>query len=175
MRIIVTGSKGSGKSTLCHNIIKALNWKAGGFMTHPVIKDGLRIGFDLFPLENGLSVTPGFPLARIKPSGKFQINSEAFDSIGIKAIERGLKGDNDCMIIDEIGRFEKNNISFLNTVWQAILQNQTPVLVVLKKENLPFNQKVWELSEGIHVDLDLITREEAFQMAVAYFKKGGKI
>ncbi len=77
--------------------------------------------------------------------------------------------------MDEIGRFEKNNISFLNTVWQAILQNQTPVLVVLKKENLPFNQKVWELSEGIHVDLDLITREEAFQMAVAYFKKGGKI
>ncbi len=175
MRIIVTGSKGSGKSTLCHNIMKALNWKAGGFTTYPVIKDGSRIGFDLSPLENGLMITPGFPMARMKPSGEFQINSEAFDLIGIKAIERGLEGDNDCIIMDEIGRFERNNTSFLNTVWQAIMQEKTPVFVVLKKENLPFNQKVWELRDGLHVDLDLMTREEAFSVAVTYLKEGGKV
>lgn len=170
MLLIITGSKGVGKSTLCQNVIRDLNWKAGGFQTLPVFKDDQRIGFDLFPLENGLMMTPGFPVARESSSNGFKIYPLAFDDIGIKAIKRGLSNLSDCILMDEIGRFEKDNPFFLRKVWKAITQKEIPVLVVLKKEDLAFNRRVWDLKEGLHIDLDLINREEAYIKALSYFK-----
>lgn len=174
MRMMVTGLPGTGKSTLCQRILKALHWKAGGVCTMPVIHEGKRIGFDLFPLEDGKRVTPGFPLARVMANGELNIDQEAFTDMGVKAIERSLKNKSECILLDEIGRFEKDNPAFLHAVWDAVVQKEIPVLVVLKKENLPFNQKVWSLEEGLHVDLDRMDREEAYHLALDYFDKERK-
>lgn len=174
MLMMVTGLPGTGKSTLCQRILNALGWKAGGFCTMPVIHEGKRIGFDLFPLEEGKRTPAGFPMARFKENGELKIDPDAFTVMGVKAIERSLKDKSECILMDEIGRFEKDIPAFLDAVWNAIVQKEIPVLVVLKKENLPFTGKVWSLEEGLHVDLDRMDREEAFQMALDYFKKEEK-
>ncbi len=171
MLMMVTGVPGSGKSTLCQKVVDALGWKPGGFLTLPVFAEEIMIGFDLFPLERGKVVTPGFPIARKKKSDEYTVSLDTFTEIGVKAIESGLKNREDCIVMDEIGRFEKDNEIFLMMVWEALMQREIPVMVVLKKEKLAFNQKVWGLEKGIHVDLDLMDRDEAYILAVDYFKK----
>lgn len=174
MLVMVTGLPGTGKSTLCRKILSALHWKAGGFCTMPVMHEGKRVGFDMFPMEEGKIITPGFPMARFKVNGELEIYPEAFTVIGVKAVERSLNSKSECIFMDEIGRFEKDNTAFLNAVWDAVVQKEIPVLVVLKKENLPFNLKVWSLEEALHLDLDLVDREEAYNRALHYFTKGRK-
>lgn len=173
MLMMVTGLPGTGKSTLCQRVLDGLNWKAGGFLTRPVFTLEKRIGFNLYPLEGGQLVIPGFPIARENSSGEYRLFHHTFTNMGVNAIERGLKGQNDCLLMDEVGRFEREQKIFLEAVWAALNQKEMPVLVVLKKENLPFNERVWRMKEGIHIDLDRMDREEAYLRAVNYFQKGG--
>ena len=175
MLMMVTGLPGAGKSTLCQKVLSELDWKAGGFCTLPVFHEEKRIGFDLFPVEEGKVISPGFPMVRLKAGEKRIVYPEAFSEIGVKAIERSLMRQSDCILMDEIGRFEKDNTDFLDAVWDAVLQKEIPVVVVLKKENLPFNLKVWSLEEGLHIDLDLMNREEAYEKAMKYFMKEKKM
>ena len=114
-------------------------------------------------------VKPGYSIARWNNLEDHTIFTNTFTVVGTSAIEHGLHDGNDCLIMDEIGRFEKDNEIFLNMVWEALIQKKVPVLVVLKKEKLPFNKKVWGMEKGIHVDMDLMDSEEAFKLSVRYF------
>ncbi len=171
MLMIVTGLPGSGKSTLCQRILDSMGWNAGGFLTRPIFTEGERIGFDLFLLEEGKIHSSSFPIARINRLEEFTIFPETFTQKGVLAIEKSLEKHHDCIVMDEIGRFEKDNEIFLSKVWMALNQKQIPVIIVLKKENLSFNLKVWNLTFGLHLDLDVVDREEAYQRAKDYFRK----
>lgn len=122
MKILVTGRPGVGKTTLVSKVFKSLKDKgvsAGGMITYEVREKGVRTGFIVEDLKTGLkgvmasvSQSPG---PRV---GKYVVNVEEIERIGVNAVENSLVCD-EVVIIDEIGPMELYSNAFKKAVSKA--------------------------------------------------------
>lgn len=167
MHIYITGLPGSGKSTLCQRIIEKLKLSPSGYLTREKMEDGIRVGFDLYPVICG-EIGVGTPVARFQEEGKPLVFQETFTLQGTAALKSALKDQCDLILLDEIGRFEKGNERFEEAVRLVLDQKSVPVLTVLKKEDLPFIKEIWGRDDGLHLDLDEKNREECYDEAIAH-------
>jgi nucleoside-triphosphatase len=107
-RILLTGSPGSGKTTVLRVVIALLrdeNVRLGGFITQEFREGGRRAGFIVQEIDG-----PSAVLARAgRPGsvrvGRYGVDIEAFESIALSAIDHAVE-DAQVIIIDEIGRME---------------------------------------------------------------------
>lgn len=133
--LLITGSVGSGKSSLVNRIASEYGLKFSGIKSKKVFKDGNIIGYDLIIL-NGDEILQQYKLARFEEKTKIYV--EVFELVK-KHLEKMLKGDDDFpILIDEVGRFEKNNFDYLNII-KEIADSDRFSILVLKKEDLSFN------------------------------------
>jgi len=167
MHIYITGIPGSGKSTLCQRVIKALDLSPSGFLTRKKMVDGIRVGFDLLSLTHG-ETSEGVPVARLQEGGKPLVFQETFTRQGTDALRNALINGSDLILMDEIGRFEAGNVGFEKAVREVLDQKRIPVMVVLKKEDLPFIREIWGRDDGLHLDLDEKNREACYDEAIAH-------
>ena len=104
-RILITGSPGSGKSTLMATLIKDIHArKIAGLSTPEIRRNRTRAGFKMIDLSSGeeevLASTSGSgPLV-----GKYHVNVAGIDQI-VPRIEASLDTA-DFVFIDEIGKME---------------------------------------------------------------------
>lgn len=75
-------------------------------------------------------------------------------------IRRGLSSSAPVLLLDEIGRFERHSRAFLDAVTDA-LDGEKMVVAILKKEELPHICAIRERQDGLLVDLDIHSREQA--------------
>jgi len=150
MKILITGEKNKGKSTLLYKICK--NCKCSGVICLPVFENGMKIGSDVINLLNGKREV----FARIKDKasfsgvvmGKYVINPEGMN-YAIKAIEEGIRSDA-TLIIDEVGSLEMRGKGYYKILEKAIQRNNVVIVVrksILKKflKNFPGNYFILEL------------------------------
>lgn len=102
---LLTGRPGVGKTTCLKKTLELLKVPAGGFFTEEIRERGKREGFALLTLD-GQKVT----LARVGRAGgprvgKYRINLEALDRVGIPAIVDATRAGQ-LVVIDEIGKME---------------------------------------------------------------------
>ena len=75
-----------------------------------------------------------------------------FEEVGIPALHRTLQQDTDWVCIDEIGYLESECDAYLDAI-QELMQNKRLVAVV-RKQNLPFLQKLCTRDDVFLLDLD---------------------
>ncbi len=120
--LFVTGRSGIGKTTVLLNAaeeLKAIGYIVGGMMSREVRQNGSRVGFEIVDFKTG---EKGW-LAHINQPdgpqvGKYKVNQEDLDSIGVRAIQTALR-DADVVIIDEIGPMELFSQAFKQAVIDA--------------------------------------------------------
>ena len=153
--IFITGARGAGKSTLARWLLGKMGLPYAGFQT--VVIDRTHAGpvYAMEELLTGKSV----PISRPTPEGIRGIGA-AFDSFGVQVIRRGLSSSAPVLLLDEIGRFERHSRAFLDAVTDA-LDGEKMVVAVLKKEELPHICAIRERQDGLLVDLDIHSREQA--------------
>lgn len=107
-RIIISGEKESGKSTILYNLskyIKKKGYNVKGIIAKGLWKNNNRYGFDIYNIETEKII----PFARLNPSNP-NVDKFIFDEKIIEVVSKSLSikkiKDADFIIIDEVGKKE---------------------------------------------------------------------
>lgn len=159
--ILITGRPGSGKSTLSRYLLEGFHLPWTGYQTMKI--DSCPAG-PIYALK-------AFPSGEQKPiscykDGMIQAVPDTFDTLGADCLHGALESPEPIILMDEIGRFEKNSTSFLSAI-HAVLNSEKTVIAVVKKESLPHLDQLRSTEGAILIDLDECSPEKARQKLAA--------
>ena len=115
---LLTGSPGTGKTTIITEALARIDTTAGGFYTEEIRVGDFRQGFKIVTLDgqNAVLAHVDFPDPHI---GKYGINIDNLDKFGSNAIYKAIN-ESSVIIIDEIGKMELLSPIFKEVVLKAI-------------------------------------------------------
>ena len=99
---LLTGKPGTGKTTLIKKAIAGMDNRAGGFFTEEIREHGIRQGFRIVTLDGQDAVLAYINLKSPYRVGKYGVDRDNLEKIGVSAIERAVEYC-DLVVIDEIG------------------------------------------------------------------------
>jgi len=106
MKILLTGGPGIGKTTIIKKWISEIYKEAGGFYTEEIREKGKRIGFKIKTINGKEGILSKIGSGKHNV-GKYTVNIDIFEEIGVKALEDALKNKEvKYIVIDEIGKME---------------------------------------------------------------------
>jgi nucleoside-triphosphatase len=159
---LLTGSPGTGKTTVIRQAIAGPEIKAGGFYTEEIRSGGIRQGFRIITLDGQDAILAHVDTPSRYRVSKYGIDIKNLDSIGVAAIERAI-AESDLIVIDEIGKMELFSPRFREAVINAINSGKKILGTIMLNPNSfaddvkhrP-NVKVVELTRANH---DQVLRE----------------
>ncbi len=126
--LLLYGSPGVGKTTLVSKVIERLgSRRCAGFITCEQREGDRRKGFELVTLGGRRGLLARVGLDSTHQVGRYGVDLEALERVGIRAIEEGLQKGRIIIIIDEIGRMELFSKPFRRVVYKA-LEAPNPLL-----------------------------------------------
>lgn len=157
-RILLTGYPGSGKTTVIERLLKKFEGSAGGFVTREIRETGRRKGFELITLDGRRGTLAHVNLKSVKKVGKYGVDTDTIDSIGVGAIEKSLSIGG-LVVIDEIGSMEILSDLFCKTV-RKVLASEVDLLGTISRRSHPFLNEVKKFPELVLIQVDHMNRNE---------------
>ena len=139
--LFLTGERQVGKSTLLRTLIAQESLACAGFETKPLCVDGERRGFVMHglvpmpPFENDCVISVRLGERRAVPV------LPAFEGNGVEILRRSLASDAPFLLMDELGRLERDAIAFATQV-KACLDSSKRVLGVLQRCDAPLPTEI---------------------------------
>jgi nucleoside-triphosphatase len=116
---LLTGSPGTGKTTVIRQVIARSKVKAGGFYTEEIRSGGTRQGFRIVTLDGQDAILSHVDSHSRYRVGKYGVDIQNLDNIGVAAINQAIE-ESDLIVIDEIGKMELFSPRFREAVLKAI-------------------------------------------------------
>lgn len=142
--ILLTGRPGIGKTTAIGRIVAALSDRAAGFYTREVRAAGRRTGFELVTLSREAAPLatrdPGLAFDRPAPFGRYRVNLDAIDALGVPALLDALDRGQ-VIVVDEIGPMEILSPRFRDAIL-TILDSDALVVGAIVLRPHPFADQV---------------------------------
>jgi nucleoside-triphosphatase len=139
MDIFLTGTPGSGKSTVLMkviNILKRRGLKVGGFITPEIRSKGKRTGFKVIDINSGDEGILSSINRETGPQvGKYRVDLEDFERVALKALDFSTK-ECDIICIDELGTMELLSQKFKEKI-EEILDLDKTIIIVLHRNLVP--------------------------------------
>lgn len=152
--ILITGPRNVGKTTVILETIKRFNLSTSGFMTFPFESYGVGSTYLMKDLitnqEEPISYYDGVSIKGI---------SQTFSTHGIDCLNHALKNSKDIIVLDELGRFEKNNQEFIKKV-NEVFDSEKYVIAVLKAEPIEYIEKIKQRDDCKLLDFSKLTYQE---------------
>lgn len=161
-KILLKGAPGVGKSTVVARLVDLLRGKGvpvAGFLTRELREDGRRVGFAVCDLDGTEAVIARENYTTNVQVGRYRVDVAAFERTALPALIRML-GQNQVVIIDEIGRMQLASTAFVNVLHKIMDRNMPVVATVhifehpvtdglLRREDV----QIVEVSEAARDDL----------------------
>ena len=116
---LLTGSPGTGKTTVIRQATAMSKVRAGGFYTEEIRSGGVRQGFRIITLDGHEAILAHIDTPGRHRVGKYGVDIQNLDEVGVAALNRAI-GESDLIVIDEIGKMELFSTRFREAVLQAI-------------------------------------------------------
>ncbi|MBM3141637.1 MAG: NTPase [Chloroflexi bacterium] len=116
---LLTGSPGTGKTTVIRQAIARSKAKAGGFYTEEIRSGGTRQGFRIVTLDGQDAILSHVDSHSRYRVSKYGVDIQNLDNVGVAAINQAIEGS-DLIVIDEIGKMELFSPRFREAVLKAI-------------------------------------------------------
>lgn len=139
-RIAITGAPGSGKSTVCRNVLKHLTCTFGGMTSADIREKGERVGFEILDITTGKRGTLAHKNGIGPRVGSYHVNIEDLNNIGVAAIRNAMSSD--LIVIDEIAPMEFKSPGFIRAVEEALGSGRNMLVVLHKKSNHPLAEQI---------------------------------
>ena len=150
--IFITGAPGVGKTTLIHTLLEELNISAGGFYTQEMRNSkGTRTGFKICTLDGQEGVLADVKLSSRYRVGKYGVNLQDFERIGVTSIVKALAKSH-LIVIDEVGEMELFSRQFQNILLR-ILDSPKPLLGTIMLRDNAFTRNIKKREDTVVVNL----------------------
>jgi nucleoside-triphosphatase len=134
--LLLTGSPGVGKTTVLTKVVNILEdkgYRVGGMISREVREGGVRVGFEILDLSSEKRGWLAHLKQRTGPQmGKYRINLEGLESIGVKAIAFAVENC-DVVAIDEVGPMELFSEKFKDATRKVLESHKLVIAVVQGK------------------------------------------
>ncbi len=167
---LLTGSPGSGKTSLIKQTLAGLSLQAGGFYTEEIRERGTRLGFKLVTLGGEEAILAHIDFKKPPRVGKYGVDIGAINRVGTAALRQASR-NGDLVVIDEIGRMELLSEEFRNTITE-IIGSGRKVLGTIMLAADPVADTI-KSQPGVH--LEIVTRNNHVQVLedLRIWLKGG--
>jgi len=145
IKIGLSGLPGVGKTTTLIKTIDILEkegFVVGGMITEELREEGKRTGFyvlDWMTKEKEVFAHKNFESRH--RVGKYGVNIEVLDRVGIGALQRAME-EADVIVIDEIGKMEVESKKFVQTVRDILEMDKHLIMTLHKKSRNPLLQEI---------------------------------
>lgn len=144
--IIITGTRGIGKSTLLKNLFQN---PIPGITTWAEPRKAVYLKENI---SNQISKVGIYDPTLEGMENKMRLWGDGFATLGITALKNALQSESEWISIDEIGYLESLCTDYLNMITQAMKTKH--IIAVVRKQNLPHLKKMQERDDVFLIDLD---------------------
>jgi nucleoside-triphosphatase len=156
---LLTGSPGSGKTTVIRKALASTAGSAAGFYTEELRTGSTRQGFSLTTLDGTTTTLAHVSISSPHRVGKYGVDIANLDRVGVTALLEAIDRS-DIIVIDEIGKMELLSPRFREAVLQAIDSGKS-VLGTIMLNPHPFADRIKDRSD---VTIRHLTRENREQV-----------
>ncbi len=142
---LLTGSPGSGKTTIIREAIARSKVSAGGFYTEEIRVGGVRHGFKIITLDGQDAILAHINVSTPNRVSKYGIATDNLEKVGVTALYRAIK-ESDLIVVDEIGKMELFSPHFQEAVLKVIGSGKR-VLGTIMLNPHPFADEIKRLPE----------------------------
>jgi nucleoside-triphosphatase len=138
--IFLTGSPGSGKTTVIQKVLTQLPREASGFITQEIREGGKRKGFKIVTLDGDEGILAHIDRCGSPRIGKYGVNPEALETLGVNSLRRAREMGT-LAVVDEIGPMEILSENFRRILIE-LLNGDVEILGTIVKRSLPYTDKI---------------------------------
>jgi len=162
IKLLLTGERGAGKSTIVRKLREKLQLPPAGFLTLPTQSPR---GFEIVDLACGGRA----PIGIFNPAGELEPCASGFESVGFQALENARHLKAKLLIMDELGFLELGAPGFKASVLRA-LGDFPLILGVIKLRDNPFLREIKQICGLEIVEINPGNREEVLSRLQEYFR-----
>ncbi|MBI5190231.1 MAG: NTPase [Nitrospirae bacterium] len=166
VKVLMEGAPGVGKTTLVERLVTRLykEKRLGGFFTREIREGGERKGFRIITLDKMEGVLAHVEFTGGMRVGRYAVDIEALERVGVASVERAIKEDN-IVVIDEIGKMELLSGHFRDVV-EVALNSENALVATAPSDGTPFADEVKKRPDVRHLTLTAENRDELLDEVV---------
>lgn len=162
---LITGDRQKGKSTLVSKIINESGLTHSGFKTIPYETFDFGCTYAMYDLNSKKQM----PISYYDGKRVRGITT-TFSNLGLECLKESLNSEALIVVMDELGRFERNNDDFITAV-NELLDSDKIVIAVLKAEPIAYLDKIKLRNDCFLYDLNQIAFNKAYDEIIFALKK----
>lgn len=166
--LLLTGSPGTGKTTLIRQAIAGSKISAGGFYTEEIRSGGSRQGFNLTTLDGHEVVLSHVDNPSRCRVGKYGVDMANLENVGAAAVEQAIEVS-DLIVIDEIGKMELFSLRFRQAVLKAMDSDKKVLGTIMLKPH-PFADDIKRRRDVKVVEVTWANRDQIMKEILDWLK-----